>query len=86
MSTDVRLMTPFMKQVLYNIEVIAVNQDPLAKAGDLVGSWNCPEGRKACQVINSPSFYLSPYLPIYLPIFLDPSSPYSFSAIDLLSQ
>jgi len=35
-ATDVRIMTPIMKEVLYNTEVIAINQDKLKKQGDRV--------------------------------------------------
>jgi len=35
-ATDIRIMTPIMKEVLYNTEIIAINQDTLRKQGDLV--------------------------------------------------
>lgn len=35
-STDIRAMTPIMKELLLNAEVIAVHQDQLGKAGDRV--------------------------------------------------
>jgi len=35
-ATDIRIMTPIMKEILFNSEVIAVNQDPLRKQGDRV--------------------------------------------------
>eukprot|EP01124_Arcella_intermedia_P024789 TRINITY_DN4263_c0_g1_i1.p1 TRINITY_DN4263_c0_g1~~TRINITY_DN4263_c0_g1_i1.p1 ORF type:complete len:398 (-),score=70.60 TRINITY_DN4263_c0_g1_i1:48-1241(-) len=35
-ATDIRIMTPIMKEVLYNQEIIAINKDPLRKQGDRV--------------------------------------------------
>jgi len=35
-ATDIRIMTPMMKEILYNTEVIAINKDPLRKQGDQV--------------------------------------------------
>eukprot|EP01123_Difflugia_compressa_P006504 TRINITY_DN18759_c0_g1_i1.p1 TRINITY_DN18759_c0_g1~~TRINITY_DN18759_c0_g1_i1.p1 ORF type:complete len:245 (+),score=27.25 TRINITY_DN18759_c0_g1_i1:89-736(+) len=35
-ATDIRIMTPIMKQILYNTEIIAINQDSLRKQGDRV--------------------------------------------------
>eukprot|EP00041_Stephanoeca_diplocostata_P022926 m.554714 g.554714 ORF g.554714 m.554714 type:complete len:464 (+) comp22178_c0_seq11:74-1465(+) len=39
-ATDVRQITPFMREVLLNLELIAVNQDPLGVAGGLVEECN----------------------------------------------
>ena len=51
-STDVRAWTPFMKGVLLNTEIIAVDQDPLGVAGGLVATWPCaaPAAAGSCQV------------------------------------
>lgn len=40
-STDIRQLTSVQREILLNPEVIQVNQDPLAKAGDLIASYNC---------------------------------------------
>ena len=49
-STDVRNWTPFMKSVLLNKEIIAVDQDPLGIAGGLVANWTCNAPVGSCQV------------------------------------
>lgn len=49
-ATDIRNMTQIMKQALLNSEMIAVNQDYLAPAGNRIGGWNCSEGPAACQI------------------------------------
>lgn len=49
-STDVRDWTPFMKSVLLNKEIIAVDQDPMGIAGGLVDSWPCAAPSGTCQV------------------------------------
>jgi len=58
-SSDVRKLSPLQKDILLNPEVIAVNQDALAKAGDLVGSYACggsalSSGQVACQMWAKP--------------------------------
>jgi len=35
-ATDIRIMTPIIKEVLFNTEILAVNQDKLRKQGDQV--------------------------------------------------
>jgi len=60
-ATDIRIMTPIMKQILYNTEVIAINQDPLRKQGDRVSLdgdsqiWSRPlaSGAEAVILFNS---------------------------------
>eukprot|EP01121_Diplochlamys_sp_Union-15-3_P020938 TRINITY_DN832_c0_g1_i1.p1 TRINITY_DN832_c0_g1~~TRINITY_DN832_c0_g1_i1.p1 ORF type:complete len:407 (-),score=79.28 TRINITY_DN832_c0_g1_i1:17-1237(-) len=49
-STDIRNLTPIMKDILFNSEVIAVNQDSLKKAGDRISSVECGERANTCQV------------------------------------
>lgn len=49
-ATDVRNMTAIMKEVLLNKELIDVNQDSLAIAGDLIGTWGCDAPAGSCQV------------------------------------
>jgi len=39
-ATDIRIMTPIMKEILFNDEIIAVNQDIHRKQGDLVNKTN----------------------------------------------
>jgi len=41
-STDVRVLTPIMKEVLLNKELIDVNQDKLATSGDVIATVGCP--------------------------------------------
>lgn len=54
-ATDIRDMTPVMKQILLNTEVIGVNQDSLKKAGDRLATPNCQEtDTKTCQVWGKP--------------------------------
>jgi alpha-galactosidase len=52
-ATDVRALTPIMKEVLFNKEIIDVNQDPLGVAGDRVGTYACTIGSQYCQVMMS---------------------------------
>jgi alpha-galactosidase len=55
-ATDARIMNPTKSKILFNTEVIALNQDKLAKAGDRVGFWHCSEGDKVCQIWAKPLF------------------------------
>lgn len=41
-GTDIRNMTQIMKDAFLNSELLAVNQDYKAPAGDLVGTYTCP--------------------------------------------
>ena len=47
-ATDIRNLTDIMKEVLFNKEMIAINQDPLGKGGNRIGYTYCPN--KACQI------------------------------------
>jgi len=49
-ATEIRNMTDFMKSVLLNKEIIAINQDKLAIPGDRIGFWPCSEGDHICQL------------------------------------
>jgi len=49
-ATDIRTLTPIMKKILFNKEVIAINQDALKKAGDRVSASDCGEDSNTCQV------------------------------------
>jgi len=40
-ATDIRIMNPLKRDILFNKEVIDVNQDKLTIQGDLVNYWNC---------------------------------------------
>lgn len=52
---DVRELTPIMKEVLFNTEVIAVNQDPLVQQGDRISNRRCePSHPATCQVWAKP--------------------------------
>jgi len=42
-ATDVRVMSPIMREVLYNEEIIALNKDPLRKQGDRVAQYSPPD-------------------------------------------
>jgi alpha-galactosidase len=54
-STDIRVLTPIMKEVLFNTEVIAVNQDPFAQQGDRISNRRCePSVTATCQVWAKP--------------------------------
>jgi len=53
-ATDIRDLTPIMKELLFNTEVIAVNQDSLKKAGDRLESTACGEVVNTCQVWGKP--------------------------------
>eukprot|EP01116_Phalansterium_solitarium_P022797 TRINITY_DN7661_c2_g1_i1.p1 TRINITY_DN7661_c2_g1~~TRINITY_DN7661_c2_g1_i1.p1 ORF type:complete len:439 (+),score=160.98 TRINITY_DN7661_c2_g1_i1:1132-2448(+) len=58
-STDIRNMTAIMQEVLLNKELIAVDQDPLGKAGDQLSSIRCGtgngvNGNGTCQVWGKP--------------------------------
>jgi len=54
-ATDIRNMTAQKASIVLNNEVIAVNQDPLKKAGDRVFAINCGEASNiTCQVWAKP--------------------------------
>lgn len=49
-SSDPRDLTPFMKSVILNKEIIAVNQDILGVGGGQVAEWDCAAPEGTCQV------------------------------------
>jgi alpha-galactosidase len=53
-ATDIRVLTPIMKEVLFNKDVIAINQDPLGKAGDRLGWIPCSNTPGHCQIWTKP--------------------------------
>ena len=42
-ATDLRNMSLIQQTILFNEEMFAVHQDPLATAGGRVGTWECGE-------------------------------------------
>jgi alpha-galactosidase len=53
-ATDVRNMSAIQMDVLLNKEIIAVNQDSLGLAGDLLGTWHCHGSKDVCQIWGKP--------------------------------
>jgi len=50
-ATDPRIMTPNKKMILYNTEIIAVNQDPNGLPGSKVGNYDCdPNNSTTCSI------------------------------------
>jgi len=48
-ATDPRNMSAIQKTVLMNQELLAIHQDPAARAGGRIGYWDCTE-EQACQL------------------------------------
>jgi len=54
-ATDIRTMDSKKKEILMNSEIIAINQDSLAKPGDRIGFWDCNHsGKQDCQIWAKP--------------------------------
>jgi len=49
-ATDPRLMTPLKKQILYNTEILAVNQDPNGLPGKKIADYDCGTENITCSI------------------------------------